>query len=230
MARNIFNNSGEIPYEDTPEGSESFILKNFDKVPCAQTEKLPVQLVGIIYTGNPETNLVSIKDPQASIADVYKVGQPIIDNETYILYKVASPVSIEVRHDKKKICVSLNPQNYNTSNVPAAAQDSENISLENSFVTEQLGPGFSKILNSARLVPQIIDGKTTGFRIFAIAKDSLFDKIQLMNGDVIKNVNGINLEDSSQGFKIYEAFQDENNITLQIQRNNETLTKKVSVQ
>ncbi|MES2614856.1 MAG: hypothetical protein V4591_05525 [Bdellovibrionota bacterium] len=230
ISRNFFNQTGEIPVEDTSEGSESSLMKNFEKAPCVTNDKLPVELLGIIYTGNPSTNLVSIKDSTATIADVYKEGQELIDYENYSLYKVTSPTTAEFRHDSKKICASLNPPSYNTENLPTNFSAGVEISLEPSFVKEQLGAGFSTILNSARLVPQIIDGKTLGFKIFAIAKGSLFDKIELMNGDVIKNVNGTNLEDPAQGFKVYEAFQNENEITLHIQRNNETLTKKVVVQ
>ncbi len=231
IKRNIFNRNGNIPFEDTPEGSANYIVKNFDKVPCSLTEKLPVDLLGIIYTGNPLTNLVTLKDPKISIADVYKEGQEIIDNENFSLYKVTSSVSALFRHANKKICVSLNPQNYNMD--PSSSINigsNENVTLDLSFVTEQLGPGFSTILNSARLVPQIAEGKMSGFRIFSIAKGSLFDKVQLLNGDIIVNINGINLEDASQGFKIYEAFHDENNISLQIERNGIVSSKRITVQ
>ena len=229
MTRNIFNHEGEIPFEDTPEGSEGFIAKNFEKAPCSANDKFPLEVIGIVYTGNPETSLVSIKDPNAAMADVYKVGQELIDNEAYSVYKIPDNRNVEFRHDRIKICVEITPA-FKMEGAAPSISSRPSVTLTSSFVTEQLGPGFSKILNSARMIPEIIDGKTIGFKIFAIAKDSLFDKIQLVNGDVIKNINGINLQDSSQGFKIYEAFQDENTIVLEIQRNGQTTTKRVSVQ
>jgi type II secretion system protein C len=228
--RNIFNHEGTLPYEDTLEGSEGLILKNFDKIPCAMNEKLPVDLIGIIYTDNPETSIVSLRDPKITLADVYKEGQQIIDHENYSLNKVTSPTTAEFRHGNKKICVSLTPPSYGLETSSHELDSSDNNTLSSSFVAEQLGQGFSAILNSARLVPQIVDDKTVGFKIFAISKDSLFDKIRLMNGDIIKNINGINLEDPSQGFKIYEAFQNENSIALQVERNGEILNKKVTIE
>jgi type II secretory pathway component PulC len=173
---------------------------------------------------------VTLKDPKIAIADVYKVGQKIIDHNDYELYKIVDGSSVEFIRDTKKVCVSLLPDKLKDSVSKSSSKDGPSIKITSAFVKEQLGPGFSKVLNSARLIPQIIEGKTTGFKIFSIAKESLFDKLELSNGDVIKNVNGINLQDPAQGFKIYEAFQDENNITIQIDRNGETLTKRVTVE
>ncbi len=229
LARNIFNKEGTIPYTDTAQGNEDFLLKNFEKVPCTLNEKLPVSLIGIIYSGNPKTNLVSVKDPTVNIADVYKEGQQIIDHNNFTLYKVTGPATAEFKKGYKKICVSL----YSDKEIQEIEANTilpvDAIALNFAFVQEQIGPGFSKILTSARLTPEIVEGKTVGFKIFAIAKDSLFDKIQLLNGDIIKKINGIDLTDAAQGFKIYEVFKDENSIGLEIERNGDRLSKKVTV-
>lgn len=229
IARNIFNISGEIPYEDTPEGSRDSLVENFDKVACTPGAKLPVELLGIIYTSNPKTTLVTLKDATIAFADVYKVGENIVGYESFSVYKVTNPSTAEFREGNKKICLSLAPVDRNVS-APAGSQSNENYSLAFSFVNDELGPGFSKILSTARLVPEIVSGKAVGFKIFAISGGSLFDKIKLENGDVITNVNGINLEDASQGFKVYEAFQEDSEITLQIIRNGNNVIKKVTVQ
>jgi type II secretion system protein C len=229
MERNIFNSTGAIPFEDTQEGAAELMEKQFEQAPCSITEKIPVPVVGIIYSENPNQSLVTIKDPQVSVADVYKIGQEIIDYENIRVYKILDSRNVQFRRDKVKICVSLEPE-YKTAGGMPSAMTGQNVSLTSAYVAQELGPGFSKILTSARMIPEIIDGKTVGFKVFAIAKNSLFDKIQLVNGDIIKMVNGINLKDSSQGFKVYEAFQDDTNIVLEIQRGGQTSVRRVSVQ
>ncbi|WP_397599276.1 hypothetical protein [Silvanigrella sp.] len=231
ISRNIFNKLGTIPSEDLDDNPLG-LIKNFEEVPCSnQEEKLPVELVGILFTGNPKTNLVTFKDSRVETADVYREGQHIIEYDAYEIYKIASPSGVQLRNQNKKICL------FTGSQQRAAAKKTEDSSgnedqvteLDSEFVSEQIGPGFSRILNSARLVPESMNGKTIGFKIYGITSGSLFEKIKLENGDVITSVNGINLEDPSQGFKIYEALQDETNITLQIKKAGGQMTKKVTV-
>ena len=232
LTRNIFNIAGTIPPEDLDDNA-SGLIKNFESVPCSESEgKLPVELVGILYTGNPNTNLVTFKDSRVETADVYREGQNIIEYDAYQIYKIASPSSVQLRNQNKKICLFTGSQAkslVNNNEEKSASDNDQVFELDSEYVSEQIGPGFSKILNSARLVPEAVDGKTIGFKIYGITAGSLFEKIRLENGDVITNVNGINLEDPSQGFKIYEALQDETNITLQIKRAGVQMTKKVTV-
>ncbi|KAB8032002.1 hypothetical protein [Fluviispira multicolorata] len=227
--RNIFNISGEIPVEDTVENNG--LIQNFDSVPCSKNdEKLPVELVGILFTGNPNTNLVTFKDSRIPTADVYKEGQTLIENESYEIYKIPTPSTVQIRQANTKICLSTGTQSrYPIESDKNNQNEGQSYEFTSDFVDEQIGPGFSKILNSARLVPEVSNGKTLGFKIFSITAGSLFDKMKLENGDVITTVNGIKLEDPSQGFKLYEALQDETNIVIEINRAGMQMTKKVTV-
>jgi type II secretion system protein C len=231
IGRNIFNLAGTIPFEDMDSESEEYLLSHFEKVPCSKTEKPPVELVGIIYTENSKTNLVTMKDSQATNADVYHEGDAIFDHDGYSVYKVTSPVSVQLRRKKIKICLSLPAtSNIITTETQSPSENIESYDLKLDFVKSELGDGFSKILTAARLVPEVTNDKMQGFKIFSINSGTIFDSIKLENGDIIQNVNGVNLQDPEQGFKIYEAFQDENNITLNILRNGVVITKKVTIQ
>ena len=68
-----------------------------------------------------------------------------------------------------------------------------------------------------------------GFKIIAITSGSLFDKMKLSNGDVITEVNGVSLRDASQGFKLYQALQEEREITVNLTRSGEPMVRKVRV-
>ena len=231
MARNIFNKSGAIPFEDLDDNPQG-LIKNFDEVACSnQDEKIPVELIGILYTGNPKTNLVTFKDSRVETADVYREGQHIIEYDAYEIYKITSPSSIQLRNQNKKICLFTESKDRTAAKKldDDLRNEDQPVELDSEYVSDQIGPGFSRVLNSARLIPESLNGKTIGFKIYGITPGSLFEKIKLENGDIITSVNGINLEDPSQGFKIYEVLQDETNITLQIKRANGQMTKKVTV-
>ncbi len=79
---------------------------------------------------------------------------------------------------------------------------------------------FGALLNQARMVPYFKDGKHQGFRVKAIDKGSLYEKLGLRNNDVIKNVNGESLAEAG-GEKIMGLFnllRNEREFTIDIER------------
>ena len=230
LDRNIFNASGKIPLENSFEKEKNFALE-FRNKPCVEKpSNFPVELLGIIYTGNPQTNLVTFKDPHIETADVYKEGQTIIDNDLYEIYRIPNSSTVEIKNKNTKICLSTDSKkNLFPNTNPLEANLKQFYELDSQFVNEQIGTGFSKILNSARLAPESLEGKIVGFKIYDIIPKSLFNEIGLENGDLITQVNDTNLEDPSQGFKIYEVLRDEEVITFEVHRADQKMTKKVIV-
>ena len=78
---------------------------------------------------------------------------------------------------------------------------------------------MNQLLTQARVVPVIDNGKTTGFRIFAITPSSLYEKIDSVNGDVIQKINGVEIDDPNKFFQTYQNLKDEKNVTVDIVRN-----------
>lgn len=85
-------------------------------------------------------------------------------------------------------------------------------------VTGNLGA----LASQARIVPS---KKDNGFKIFSIAKDSLFSKLGIQNGDVLKSVNGIELSSPDKAIEAYSRLQNASKLSLDIVRKgqNETL-------
>jgi type II secretion system protein C len=85
---------------------------------------------------------------------------------------------------------------------------------------------FGALLNQARMVPYFKNGKHQGFRVKAIDKGSLYEKLGLRNNDVIKTVNGESLADAG-GEKIMGLFnllRNEREFTIQIDRSGRAQT------
>ena len=68
------------------------------------------------------------------------------------------------------------------------------------------GQGISQILSSARIVPQYFEGQMQGMRVDAIKADSVFQKVGLVNGDVITEVNGIVIDRVEATSAIFDEF------------------------
>lgn len=85
--------------------------------------------------------------------------------------------------------------------------------------TENLGP----LLTQARVVPHFENGAINGYKIFAIKPDSLYMKIGLENGDVIQNINGIQVDSPEKALQMFQSLRTEKNFTISLSRNNSPL-------
>ncbi|MEW6683214.1 MAG: type II secretion system protein GspC [Nitrospirota bacterium] len=90
--------------------------------------------------------------------------------------------------------------------------------LDKQEVTAALG-NLSQLLTKARVVPNFTDGKPDGFKIFSIAPDSLYAKIGLQNGDVLQQINGVEVKDPENFMRVFQQLRDETQIALDFVRN-----------
>jgi general secretion pathway protein C len=91
--------------------------------------------------------------------------------------------------------------------------------LDKQEVTAALG-NLSQLLTKARVIPNFADGKPDGFKIFSIAPDSLYAKIGLQNGDVLQQINGVEIKDPENFMRVFQQLKDEPRIALDFVRNN----------
>jgi general secretion pathway protein C len=78
---------------------------------------------------------------------------------------------------------------------------------------------INEVFTQARAVPFFENGKTVGFRVFAIKPGSVFEKIGLQNGDVINRVNGVELTDPTKAISLFTELQNEGHIAVDLSRN-----------
>lgn len=235
LNRNLFNSAGELAPENEEVETESTQTSDldFESVPCSK-EKPPVAVLGTIFTGDPFNSYVTVKDSKVSYADTYKVGSMVIDYEDYEVYKVLRD-KVEFRKGDQKICATLDvigeSQNASADAPEQRTQPDQvvNLQFEAEELADGIGPGYANILNSAKLIPALEGGSVVGFKLIAIKPDSLFRKMKLQNQDVITEVNGVSLKDASEGFKLYQALQEEREINMKVVRGDQVMTYIVRV-
>lgn len=229
--RNLFNSEGQYPKEELERAAGSADGRPvFDiNAPC-QASTLNVELVGTIYLGSREKSLATVKEKGLSDADVYRVGDLIIGTEDAVIAAVDRNELI-INNKGIKECLSLKSDlekqlesGEAVSGVPAGAGADQlpPVLVDGPYVESELGAGFGKIINAARLVPNLADSQMNGFKIFAIDPSSLFSKVGLQNGDIITQVNDVSLKNPDQGFALYEAFRNEREVRISVLRNGST--------
>lgn len=87
-------------------------------------------------------------------------------------------------------------------------------------VLHDLGP----LLTQARVVPNFKGGKIDGYKVFAIKKGSLFEKIGLSNGDVIRSVNGVGINTPERALQLFQQLRAETEFRIDIERDGASKT------
>lgn len=105
----------------------------------------------------------------------------------------------------------------NEFSVPRAEVDS---ALEN----------MSQLFTQIRAVPHFEGGQSIGFRLFAIRRGSLFDRIGLKNGDIITSINGTEMNDPARAVGLIQELRDVNNLRVGAIRNQQPLDLSYNIQ
>jgi general secretion pathway protein C len=197
----------------------------------AKRTDLNVKLWGTAIAHDPAQSFAIIEDQAARRQALYRVGDSILDTAT-LLRVEWDRVVLERNGDEEvlELATATGPAAAGgTANAAAAAAAGERIrkTADDKFVIdrrelEKTVANINEVFTQARAVPYFEDGKTVGFRVFAIKPGSVFEKIGLQNGDVIKSVNGVELTDPTKAISLFTELQNEGHIALDLQRNKAT--------
>ena len=123
----------------------------------------------------------------------------------------------------------------NSVAVPSVKEDGfvrngDEIFISKAYRDHLLTEDFTKLLKDVKVNP--LEGQNQGVRVSRIRQGSVFDKVGLENGDVIKEVNGSPIgAQSGATVHIMQFLKVRNGeeLTFKISRGDETITKTIIV-
>ena len=168
---------------------------------------LNLKLWGTALAHDPALSFAIIEDQAARRQNLYRVGDEILEVAT--LTRVEWDRIILTRDGEEEVLEISSARASGpaaAAGAPAAAaasgerirKTSDNKFLIDRRELESTVANINQVFTQARAVPYFEDGKTVGFRVFAIKPGSVFEKIGLQNGDVIQRVNGVELTDPTK--------------------------------
>lgn len=80
---------------------------------------------------------------------------------------------------------------------------------------------LNRVMTQARVIPNIVEGKTSGYKIFNIVPNSIYTKIGIMNNDIIERVNGVEINSPDMVYKLFQQMRNESRIGLDLKRGEE---------
>ena len=87
---------------------------------------------------------------------------------------------------------------------------------------------LDRLYTEIRAVPNFSGGKVSGMKVLSVKRGSIFAKLGLRRGDVLKRINGMEL-DVKRGFEIFNTLKDEKSITLDLIRQGQPTTLEYEI-
>ncbi len=95
---------------------------------------------------------------------------------------------------------------------------------------DQARANFSQVLKSARLEPKVVNGRTEGFLVRMIRPRSLLEKLGLKRGDLVKEVNGVELNSPEKALQVFQQLREAKKLSVSLLRNGRPLTYEYEVE
>jgi general secretion pathway protein C len=202
--------------------------------PLKKTE-LNIKLVGTIV-GSRQNSFAIIEDATAQKQDLYQIDD-VIQDQARILEIVRCRVVV-LREGQQEVLECPDQEESAkgaakpaSAGAPASSSQYSGIKKlsETSYVidereVENALNNINQLMTEVRVVPNFEDGKTTGFKVFAIKPNSIFAQIGLKNGDVIQKVNDRDITTPDKAFQAFQDLRNERNLTIQLSRGSQQQT------
>jgi len=212
----------------------------------AVATQLRLKLWGVALQDGSDAYCV-IEDEKKRSQGVYKVGEEVpgpatvkaIEWERVVLLNGDREEILELQDTTKAVSgvasAIRNVASSSQSSPSASAVTGVKMVSEDEFVVDRSEvdnalENMSQLFTQIRAVPHFEGGESTGFRLFAIRRGSLFDKIGLKNGDIIRNINGQPMNDPTKALALLEELRNVSDLTVQVTRNRQDKTLSYSVQ
>lgn len=103
-------------------------------------------------------------------------------------------------------------------------REGDKVVVERKVIDDALG-NLESLASKIRAVPHKgPDGEIDGFRLSAIRRGTLFDKLGIKNGDIIHAVNGQPLTSADGALALYQQMQNESSFSFEVTRRNQKQT------
>lgn len=234
LQRNIFD-STELPPEEAPD-----LADETPAVPTGEPVRtgLNIQVMGVMVIGEG-------KDPRSSATvaggtgrgaqvDTYAVGDvdgfapstkltQVQPDRIVFLHKGRLEFA-PVAEEAGASIFGPPPVGELTAAATPAPPAGEAIRKEegNRFVIDQREVqnalnNIDRLYTEIRAVPNFAGGKVSGMKILSVKQGSLFDKLGLQRGDILQQINGLEL-DVKRGFEIFNQLKNETNLVVDVVR------------
>jgi general secretion pathway protein C len=181
--------------------------------------KLQLKLWGTV-TGDTRQSYAVIEDTPKREQNLYRVGDSI--QEATIKAILRAKVVLAVNGHDEVLAMedmqqgpasrSLPPGGGRPVSAAVPPARAQRVSLRRTMIDEAI-QDVSKLMTEIKIQPH-----ESGLALSDIKPNSVFRRMGLRNGDVLKSVDGQQIRSVDDALKLYESLKSANNVTVELQR------------
>jgi general secretion pathway protein C len=182
-------------------------------------EIIPIRLLGTVAG---EETYAFIEDPYQKVQRIFRLDDMIAPG-IQLVEIGRNEIAILRDGEREVIEISSVEGAGRLPSAPFSPAASANVPPSGSILVdkremEAVTQDLNRLMTQARLVPNFSGGVADGFRIFSIVPGSLYERAGLRNGDIIQNINGMELKEPEKAFQIYQMLKDNDRFTIDLIR------------
>ncbi len=89
---------------------------------------------------------------------------------------------------------------------------------------ERARSNLNALLKTARMTPNIVEGRTEGFQVVTVQPRSLLAQMGIRPRDVLMQINGVELDSPEKALQIFYQLREARTLSLSLMRNGQPLT------
>jgi len=193
--------------------------------------QLNLKLWGTV-AGQPEDSYAIIEDTKRSKQGLYRKGDAIQNAEVKMILRKKVVLSVngkdeillmeEGKNKRKSSPSRLKRPDHVRANYGQEDID-ESINVDRSKINSAL-KNINQLMSQVKVRPHFKDGVPSGLLLSHIQRNSIFKEMGLLNGDIVKGVNGKEIKSVDDALKFYENLKNSASVDLQIERKGEEMS------
>jgi len=200
---------------------------------------LRATLIGTMVANRAEWSFATIRDDSAQSVGMYLPGDQFMGADVLSVERLRVVLLNQGRKEYLAIgdlspAAPAMPTPVATA-APAASNgegiqqlDENNYEIPRDEIDKQLS-NLNGLATQARIVPSFKNGQANGFKLFSIRPGSLYSKIGIQNGDVIRRINGYEINSPDKALEVYSKLKESSKIEIEVERRGKPLTKTYNI-
>lgn len=208
--RNIFGSSDQASSDVEPMDMEA------KEIEALEPTSLKISLLGTV-TGSEENACAVIEETGRKTQGLYRVGDSV---QNAVVKKILWGKVVLRVGDRDEILSMEAPESVKggrPGHYVKPVQSGDTVTVARSDIQDSL-KNINKLLTQARIRPHLKDGKPDGFVLSYIKANSFFTKLGLKRGDIIKRINGKQINTPEDAFSFYQALESGAPLSMEISR------------
>jgi general secretion pathway protein C len=216
--------------------------------PVPQRTTLPIKLLAIMFApapADPHWSMAIIRDTDEKTAGAYAIDMKIRDAKIIDITETRIDLDVGGRKEYLELfdkgpsptpaaAVAAAPTAPSSDPFMAELEKGVKKTGEHTYevqrqTVDSLLGNMSVLARSARIVPEVRDGRSAGFRLFSVRPDGPFAKIGLQNGDVISAINGLDMTSPDKALEVYTKLKSASHLSVGLERSGQKITKEYNI-